>query len=355
VCDFGASQILSLHKKLDQTCRSSTLPFVSGWRTKNPYVSDCLDAERFFDLSDGLGKYEFMSDSEMLANEIANFHYEKEGISIDSRALYVGPGSSSLIFSVLAALKSSGVEKMYAVAPVYYTFLYIAGMLDIEVVIIGGNVLIDGDLEGALATVEGPLLVSDPIWIYGRSIGRCNINVIKRWQQSTGELVIVDGTFQFMPWSESGSEHSPVLDPQKTIRLICPTRSLCVHGVRFAYVITPLEFREKIRYACANVTGANSSFDSWAARMLISVLRSENSNRLLADYVRSRFFNLLENGLIYDPVVMPDSSYYAFVRLKCDLSKVLTMNCDYFGVKHHKEAVRLNLLAPYDLSNILDG
>jgi hypothetical protein len=45
------------------------------------------------------------------------------------------------------------------------------------------------------------------------------LDEIAKWQARTGSTVLVDGSFQYMPWNKAVSEASVRLDPSTTIRL----------------------------------------------------------------------------------------------------------------------------------------
>jgi len=51
-------------------------------------------------------------------------------------------------------------------------------------------------------------------------------------------VVVVDGTFQYLQWAwPERCERTSTLLRERTIRLVCPTKSLALHGIRFACLL----------------------------------------------------------------------------------------------------------------------
>ena len=83
------------------------------------------------------------------------------------------------------------------------------------------------------------LVFVDPLWFSGRRVPVAVVSDIASWQERTGSIIFVDGSFQYMPWDGNRSEATSKLDITKTIRMICPTKILAIHGYRMSYALMP--------------------------------------------------------------------------------------------------------------------
>src|SRR6202007_299705 len=82
---------------------------------------------------------------------------------------------------------------------------------------------------------ETVLIFSDPIWYAAQPFPAGAIAEMANWQQRTLSTVFVDGSFQYMSWTKEVFEHTSILDHEKTVRVVSPTKSLATSGYRFAY------------------------------------------------------------------------------------------------------------------------
>jgi aspartate/methionine/tyrosine aminotransferase len=172
-------------------------------------------------------------------------------------------------------------------------------MLDIELVRLSDTALLSDDVELTLPDSQTVLVLCDPIWICGMPLSVTHIDRIGRWQRQTGSLVLVDGTFQYAKWNQSDiGELSSRLPADLTFRVVCPTKALAIHGVRFSYMLLPSRLREEIRYPCSNLTGATGTFNDWAAVRMMEQMNSPARNTLLTEYIAYRHDSLLRAGII---------------------------------------------------------
>jgi aspartate/methionine/tyrosine aminotransferase len=174
------------------------------------------------------------------------------------------------------------------------------------------------------------------------------IERIARWQRRTGSLVLVDGTFQYARW-DRGSRREPTsrLEPDRTFRIVCPTKSLAVHGTRFAYLLLPPQHRQSLRYACANITGATSAANERFALRIMEVLDSDESNDALVAHIQSERHRLLESGVIRSEAAPPEAGYYTFAVLNDEsMKEAIVMDQRFFGLHDLVAHVRVNLLYP---------
>jgi aspartate/methionine/tyrosine aminotransferase len=338
------SELLRLHRELDVVSRSRRgARFLSGWQTTHPFVKEYLPSPR--EQVDVADRYSFLSDSEPLCAAIRDFHRANDAVDYRLDSIFVAPGSSPLLTAFFLALREMGIEDVCHAAPLYYTCHYIAQCLGFPLTQVAGGLLHDPDATLDLPDRRTALLLSDPIWVCGTTVHERHLRRIHDWQDSTGSVVLVDGTFQYTKWHGDRTELSAFLHRDRTFRIVCPTKSLAVHGVRFAYMLLPPQHRESIRYACSNVTGATGLANEHHALRLMSVLNSPDANQGLIEHIKTTHEKLVANGTLLAEAATPHASYYTFAKLPDDvLRDAVVMDQRYFGIQGHEGHVRVNLL-----------
>jgi aspartate/methionine/tyrosine aminotransferase len=347
---FSSHEMLSAHRNLDVELRKpNALPFVSGWQTKHPFDELYLTqyARTALD-SSNLQAYRFLSDMTDLDNKIISFHKTRENVCLNSERLLVTGGASNAILTLSCWIASSGIKTVYVVTPVYQTFFYFLNMFGVEIVVIDFNVLQDNASLIKLPQTKTCLIISDPTWIAGKSLSYDVVDIIRSWQESTGSYVIMDGAFSFTKWrTPNYAESASTLDPELTIRLICPTKAVALHGVRFAYIICPQGQRENFRFPSSNAAGANSAFDRVCALRIMDVMNDPESNSLLCSYIQTLFASIIETNLMGELAAPPECTYFVFAKLSDQFAQMyLTMNNRYFQIPRMDGYCRINLLSP---------
>jgi aspartate/methionine/tyrosine aminotransferase len=342
--------LLKSHREIDLLARTSPRPFISGWETTHtiryehlaPLQDNSLAADRPFD-------YSFMADDESLDEKVREFHRHVDGGFPGEAAVFVGAGSSPLLTSLQMFLADSGEKELLYVPPVYHAYYQMAKILGLRMTPLGDGLTRDGEarvleqLPGRRAT----LLITDPSWISGRSASAEFHRGLAGWQRATGSRVFVDGTFQYTKWAGMAAERSAALVPSQTFRLVCPTKSLCVHGVRCAYLILPAADVEDIGWLYCKLVAATSVFDIMAAHLMLDQLLSPANNRDLVAAVRRNYAELSERKLVLAPVAEPDCTYYVFGKPGFDDTAILSMNGNHFELPHLGDRIRINLLSPH--------
>lgn len=67
--------------------------------------------------------------------------------------------------------------------------------------------------------------------------------------------MFVDGTFQYLGWAGQQPELTSMLAAEATMRLVCPTKTLAMHGCRFAYLIAPEQLAGEVGELHGNLHG----------------------------------------------------------------------------------------------------
>jgi len=126
---------------------------------------------------------------------------------------------------------------------------------------------------------------------------------------------------------------------------VCPTKSVAIHGPRFAYALVPQEFYEELRYCYANTAGSGSAYDRAAAFGIMEYLNSRLSNSRLVALIQARHELLRVAAFIDDPIGA-EASYFCFVRTPVDPQHLIVMDQRFFDVDCFPGLIRMNLLLP---------
>lgn len=349
VRNASADRLLAAHHELDAACRNrGGRLFISDSYCEHPFVRDVLPGVELARASDAdLLAYCFHNDRADIFQSIRRFHEIRDKRIYDREHVYVAAGLTSLISAQMLMLRRRGVGRLYYTRPAYYTYYFLADLLDIEMVPLNEDLLDDASARLDLPDEpEATLLVTDPIWHLGRRIDAHHWEEVRTWQAATRALIFVDGAFQYLNWRDRGAtEPSANLEPELTIRSLCPTKTVAVHGPRFAYSLLPAAMWEDLRYCYAASAGSSSVFDHLSAMAIMRYLTDEPSNAQLLELMQRRFERLIQVGAFTTPV-QPSVSYFCFVRPAVPAKRLLTMDQTFFDSAGYDGLVRFNLLLP---------
>jgi aspartate/methionine/tyrosine aminotransferase len=238
---------------------------------------------------------------------------------------------------------SQGMSEIGYLPPMYYNAAWWVRRLGLSVWRAAAD--IDFAEESALTLPERRTLlwISDPLWFAGVSLRAETIAAVADWQRATGSTVIVDGTFQYMRWSGPTREFTSGLDPDRTFRLVCPTKALALHGFRFAYAIVPESCAADFSEFHIRLHGTSGLVDSKFAHRAVEVLAGPSGAAPLMELAQRRYLNMLHTGKVVD-LVRPEGGYFAFVKLATDVDSIVGMDADCFGTSQYRNFLRVNLL-----------
>lgn len=353
----GARELLDAHHRLDHDSRDrGDRVFISDWYCEHPFADAVLPTSSVPALRGReLLPYCFQNDQLGLHAQIADFHESKGEGRLDADSIFVTAGLSPLITAQMLILKRRGVKRLFYLRPLYYTYYFLAETLDMELVPLNIDPMLDDDIKIELPQEHGQyLLLCDPVWYLGRNVSRSAIDAIRNWQLSTRGVVLVDGAFQYQRWTGNDQpEPTHCLIASQTIRNVCPTKQVAVHGVRFAYAIVPPEWHEELRYCYANTSGSGAVFDKVAASGIMRWLNGADSNSPLLEYIHSRYDSLTRHGYITDSIGAA-ASYFIFATVPVPAEKLIVMDQRFFDATCYPGQVRFNLLLPAtDLSTYM--
>lgn len=324
--------------------RSRGLPFISDWNGAHPYIDEFVGdlATRPLALLGRLNEYAEIQQDVALITAIADFHERADGTPLRGRRLLVGGGATSMLALVVQLLREERRSTVLYLAPLHYTMLALLERENIEAVRVSSRHAFEAEFDLDLPEVANSTLVlSDPIWFAGRRVPEAVIAHIRDWQERTSSLVVVDGTFQYLGWTQR-REWSARLHEDLTIRLVCPTKALCLNGFRLSYLILP----EERQLACANLYdlfhGGVSMSDQLFARAAITALNADRHVPLLHDSRRA-YEEMSASGWIQSAIT-PECGYFAFVRPNFPMSAVAAMGPAHFQLSGYEGWIRVNLL-----------
>jgi aspartate/methionine/tyrosine aminotransferase len=342
--------VVRAHKEIDFRARDGSVPFVSGWSTSHPVQYEHIARpKRTPELSEYMLAYSFISDDDLLKQKICRFHEIVDGVPISPNHVFLGAGSSPLVSSTMVTLAGMKRKEIHYIKPVYHAYYYLAGVLGVRMTGIGDTLHenYEQDLLDRLPEGNSVLLITDPSWISGRALSDAFWDALAAWQRVTESLVVVDGTFQYTKWNGMTAEAASRLDLERTIRLVCPTKSLCVHGLRFSYLILPQELREDLGWAYCKLVAATSTADISTAHLLMDQLASAQNNRALTAYICAQYRKLVTAGVVRDVMMPPDCTYYVFGRPAFDTRDMIVMRGWHFEIPGADEWIRINLLSAH--------
>ncbi|HST65668.1 MAG TPA: aminotransferase class I/II-fold pyridoxal phosphate-dependent enzyme, partial [Mycobacteriales bacterium] len=294
--------------------REQGLPFPSDWNGRHPYVADYLGPlgrTTPLQLGDPSHYSSAQADADLI-RAVRRFHAEADGQPLGEAKVVVGSGATQLLATVAAWLHVTGVRSVFYQPPMHYTTAGLFRQFGITPYRLGTRHLHEAGAELALPAERAVLFLADPIWYAGRRVPARFVDRIRDWQLATGSLVVVDGTFGYLGW-DSPAERCAGLVADRTVRLVCPTKSLSMHGFRFAYLLAPRSLVPALLAILDTNHGTTSLWDREFGRRAVAVLRTPERNLgLLAD-ARERFARITAEGLVAD-AVPPETGYFAFVR-----------------------------------------
>lgn len=342
-----SGELVSRHHELDDILEapSHRKPFISDWNCVHPFYRDVLNSLKIeeFDTQ----KYNYVRAELGLNRLISEFHLKNEKTRYSPNQIIVSNGSATIISAFLLWLKMRNVGFVYYIPPLYYTFHFFSKIYDISLRPITKYHMFDRRTALNLPSRKSVLLFTDPIWYAGCSVKFDIIARLMEWQQSTHSLVFIDGSFQYFKWNYSKSENTSAFSKNKTLRLICPSKAVATHGLRFSYLLLPSKLYRQFDFILENSTGSSNPYDIKFAEKCMEILLSNKSNNELVKYTKNIYRRLSDHELI-SASLKPDCGYFIFARLNQKRKKALTfMDGKYFEQYGYEDYVRINLLSPY--------
>lgn len=318
--------------------------FLFGWQCENPFAHELI--ARTAERSSGLNRvqYSYLEEDAELVEKIRGLHEALDGIRpIDA---FCGAGATALLVTFAAHLRSEGVEEIYFIPPIYFSLHFAMRLFGIRARPVSSRHAFEPGFTMSLPEKRTHMVLTDPVWYAGLPVPLPAIEEIGRWQARTGSSVLIDGSFQYMPWNGAVHEATARLDPSRTIRLISPSKSLCIAGYRFAYLLMPSFLRPKISNTYTNIY-ASASVDTIAfGHEAIDAMAARELTNKLVEIIRRRH-NKLRRDRKTESVLSATCGYFVFEKLVQDLpSYYVQMGGEFFDQTRYPGYTRINLLSP---------
>ncbi len=318
--------------------------FVSDYNGGHPYVEEYLG-----ELADtaplrlgDVSRYAAIDEDWELRTRIAELHDRFDGVKYRPEQVVPSGGSSSLLGTLCTWLMLSGHRQIHYLPPVYYKFAYLFRRFGIAPVPVSDHHAFQPAFDLRLPARKSVLILTDPIWYAGLRIPAEVLDAVRAWQLATGSLVIVDGTFQYMRWDGHFAETSSTLVPEQTLRLVCPTKYLSLHGYRCAYLLTPEHLRDELADLHLNLHGDVPLSDRLFAHRVCDLMTGPG-NRSLTRLARHNYRRLVDGGAL-GPHLPIETGYFVFTRIRAPREEFLYFDQHSFELDGHPEHIRVNLL-----------
>ncbi len=319
--------------------------FLSGWQCENPFAGAFIERVRLRDAQSDAVKYSYIEMDDILSTSISSMHKWLDGVK--GEFAFPSPfGSTSIIFSFCANLVRNDVNEIYYIPPIYFSMHFALKLFGIVARPISGTHAYETGFAINLPNKRTVLAFVDPVWFTGRKVPADAINEIIQWQQRTGSLIFVDGSFQYMPWAGARSEMTASLDPSLAIRMICPTKIMAIHGYRFSYALMPISLQGQFTNTFTNIYASSTISNAAFAHEAIAEMERGSITAHIVNVARSRFFRLLTAGVLQTELI-PESGYFTFSKIMNKLPpgyKLMTQ--EFFEQRRFSGYAKVNLISP---------
>lgn len=318
--------------------------FLFGWQCENPFAESLI--ARTEERSKKLNRvqYSYLEEDAELVDKIRRAHQSLDGVM--PADAFCGGGATALLVTFAAHLRAEKIEEVYFVPPIYFSLHFAMRLFGIRARQVSRRHAFEPSFTMNLPEKRTFLLLTDPIWYAGVPVPQHVLDEIAEWQGRTGSTVLIDGSFQYMPWNKTVSEATAQLDPSRTIRLISPSKSLCIAGYRFAYFLAPNSLRNKISRTYTNIYASASADTIAFGHEAIRAMETRELTNKLIDVIRRRHHRLRAEGKT-ESTLSAACGYFVFEKLNCDLPpKYVRMGGEFFDQASYPGYTRINLLSP---------
>lgn len=338
-------RMLEWHERIEaERQQPGARVFLSDYNGDHPYVAKYLG-----ELADtaphhlaDISRYAGLDEDVRLRSKIAAMHEQYDQVAYSERNVVPAGGSSSLLGTFVTWLAVNGHRRVHYVAPVYYKLAYLLREFGIEPVPVASGHAYQAEFDLSLPGERTVLVLTDPVWYAGRRVPTRVLDAIAAWQQATDSLVFVDGTFQYMSWDGSPGEASARLPVERTLRMVCPTKHLSIHGYRCAHLLAPAALRQELADLHINLHGDVAVSDRLFAHRAADVM-TQHGNSDLVRHIRDNHARLTASRAL--AARMPvETGFFLFARPHVPHRWFLALDERYFELDGHPGYVRINLL-----------
>ena len=320
--DVSGGQIDEFDYSVDEYFDKNKINFLSEWFfDKKTHQYTGFDKKPFEVKPNIPLQYVFPDTNRKLNASIEEFHI-KEGLPKDSFTVFISEGSTSMIAAMVLFAKKKSFKKIYSIFPLYFTIHKMCDAIDMDILLCNNDFACFENTKLNLPEQKSFLFITDPIWSIGRHYSDEIFDQLAKWQKKTSSIIFIDGSFSYMDWNTSiKKEPSVVLDSNLTLRLVCPTKALCLHGLRFSYLLCPIEFSKEVaRISIAN-TGSSCYFGYLQRERLFNKMIEKKPNPV--GLFASKRYQALKDKFLENNIehIIPDCGFFMFANLDKVLRK----------------------------------
>lgn len=341
----GLFGIMPHHEKLETERKNLRgRLFLSDYHGGHPFLKEYLGelaTSSPLQLAD-VSRYAGLDEDMALRTKIAELHSSYDGVRYSAAEVAPSGGSSSLLCTFCNWLMLSGYTRLHYLPPVYYKFAYLFRHFRIDPVPVTDRHALQEGFELHLPDERTVLILTDPIWYAGQRVPERVLVTIREWQEATGSLVFVDGTFQYMRWDGTRAEASARLLAEQTLRMVSPTKYLGLHGYRCAYLLAPARYRDTLAEMHLNLHGEVTVSDRLFAHRVCDVMAT-SGNQALLGYIKRNYWRLIERGVVAAHLPV-EAGFFLFAKVDAPPERFLALDQKFFELDGYSGYVRINLL-----------
>lgn len=320
--DVSSGQIDEFDYSVEEYFDKNKINFLSEWsfnKKINKYTG--FDKKKFEVKPNIPVEYTFPDTNRRLNESIEKFHI-KEGLPKNSFTVFISEGSTPMIAAMVLLAKKLGYDKIHSIFPLYFTIHKMCDSTNIDIIPCNNDFACFENIKLDLPKKKSFLFITDPVWSIGRHYSDKIFEELSKWQKRTGSMIFVDGSFSYMDWNTlTKKEPSIALDPNLTLRLVCPTKALCLHGLRFSYLLCPEEFSKEMARISISNTGSSCYFGHLQREILFNKMIEDNPNPI--GLFASERYQMLKDKFLENNIdhIVPNCGFFMFADLDNILKK----------------------------------
>lgn len=343
--EWFASDLIARHIYLEeQLGDGDSGNFLSGWQCINPW--QCTIDSEIVEMRQSItpSAYLYADRYPEIERAFSDLHQSTDGCPPE-RILF-GAGSTQLLLLITAWIRNKNMSEVFYIAPMYHTLHWSLKTLGVRSRPVNSRHPFEPQFSFNLPDKETVLIVTDPIWYSGIRMTSEVIEKIAAWQSATNSVIVIDGSFQYMEWERPVENGIGCFDPSLTIRVVCPTKQLILHGYRASYALIPGRLYRDLA-TLNSMMFASLSIDTVAFLLAApNLIMQQAFPRKLMSLAAHRHHKLRAKGLIRASW-SPDCGYFCFERLgETGLEEQALMSGQYFEQPRYPDHHRINLLSP---------
>ncbi len=268
--------------------------------------------------------------------------------------IIVADGSTPLLSALVTFISSLGFSKIYSIFPIYYSIHKICDSFNIPIIPVNNDLTHTENFSLKLPSEKSVLFLTDPLWCIGRNQNNKLYKILREWQKKTKSIIIIDSSYDYCSYeNENETKFFTNLDSSNTIRLVSPTKSLGIHGVRFSYLIIPDQFGQELYYVTCSSIGSTSQYMQSLRYKLYKYFLKNIKKTPISKFSKERFLILKKyldkNKIDY---ISPTCCSYVLIKIIPFLKKKNLLNKYCFlnnwaidlPLSKYKDYVKYNLV-----------